>query len=112
MNSAGLRIAVDDFGSGYCNFGYLSELPISTLKLDKTVIDRLCQDPRAALKVEAIIGLAHRLGYSAVAEGAETAEQVARLQALGCDEIQGFALARPMTAEAFSERFGAVLPAP
>ena len=105
MAAAGLRIAVDDFGSGYSNFGYLTEMPISTLKLDKTVIDRLCLDPRAALKVEAIIGLAQRLGYAAVAEGVESAEQVARLQALGCDEIQGFALARPMTAEAFSERF-------
>ncbi|WP_406235759.1 EAL domain-containing protein [Isoptericola jiangsuensis] len=109
MAAAGLRIAVDDFGSGYSNFGYLTELPISTLKLDKTVIDRLCVDPRAALKVEAIIGLAQRLGYAAVAEGVESAEQVARLQALGCDEIQGFALARPMAAEAFSERFGAVV---
>ncbi|WP_313252164.1 EAL domain-containing protein, partial [Stenotrophomonas indicatrix] len=105
-----VRIAVDDFGSGYSNFGYLTELPISTLKLDKTVIDRLCVDPRAALKVEAIIGLAQRLGYAAVAEGVESAEQVARLQALGCDEIQGFALARPMTAEAFNERFGTALP--
>ncbi len=111
MADAGLRIAVDDFGSGYSNFGYLTELPISTLKLDKTVIDRLCVDPRAALKVEAIIGLAQRLGHAAVAEGVESAEQVARLQALGCDEIQGFALARPMTAEAFSERFAAALPA-
>lgn len=106
MAAAGLRIAVDDFGSGYSNFGYLTELPISTLKLDKTVIDRLCQDPRAALKVESIIALAQRLGYSAVAEGAETTEQIALLQALGCDEIQGFALARPLTAEAFSERYG------
>ncbi|WP_367382558.1 EAL domain-containing protein [Stenotrophomonas cyclobalanopsidis] len=111
MAAAGLRIAVDDFGSGYSNFGYLTELPISTLKLDKTVIDRLCVDPRAALKVEAIIGLAQRLGYAAVAEGVESAEQVARLQALGCDEIQGFALARPMTAEGFNKRFAAVLPA-
>ncbi|AWH49931.1 sensor domain-containing phosphodiesterase [Stenotrophomonas sp. SAU14A_NAIMI4_5] len=110
MAAAGLRIAVDDFGSGYSNFGYLTELPISTLKLDKTVIDRLCVDPRAALKVEAIIGLAQRLGYAAVAEGVESAEQVVRLQALGCDEIQGFALARPMAAEAFSERFGALVP--
>ena len=109
MADAGLRRAVDGFGGGYGNFGYLTELPISTVKLGKTVIDRLCVDPRAALKVEAIIGLAQRLGYAAVAEGVESAEQVARLQALGCDEIQGFALARPMTAEAFSERFGAVV---
>ncbi|AWH29554.1 MULTISPECIES: EAL domain-containing protein [unclassified Stenotrophomonas maltophilia group] len=96
MADAGIRVAVDDFGSGYSNFGYLTELPISTLKLDKSLIDRLCLDNRSSVKVEAIIGLAHRLGYSVVAEGAESADQVSRLRALGCDEIQGFALARPM----------------
>lgn len=98
LASAGVRIAVDDFGSGYSNFGYLTNLPISTIKLDKSMIDDLSTDSRAQLKVRAVISLAHGLGYHTVAEGAETPAQVALLQAYGCDEIQGFALSRPISA--------------
>jgi len=98
LAAAGVRIAVDDFGSGYSNFGYLTDLPISTIKLDKSMIDALSTDSRAQLKVKAVIGLAHGLGYQTVGEGAETLEQVALLQAYGCDEIQGFALSRPISA--------------
>nr|WP_282243771.1 EAL domain-containing protein [Stenotrophomonas sp. PS02300] len=67
-----------------------------TLKLDKSLIDNIAVDDRALLKTQAIIRLAQDLGYATVAEGAETAEQVERLRALGCDGIQGYALARPM----------------
>ena len=98
LAAAGVRVAIDDFGSGYSNFGYLTELPIHTIKLDKSMIDDLPTDTRARLKVQAVIGLAHGLGYNTVGEGAETGEQVALLQAYGCDEIQGFALSRPITA--------------
>jgi len=98
LAAAGVRIAVDDFGSGYSNFGYLTNLPISTIKLDKSMIDDLSTDSRAQLKVRAVISLAHGLGYHTVAEGAETPAQVALLQAYGCDEIQGFALSRPISA--------------
>jgi len=62
------------------------------------MIDDLPIDTRAQLKVKAVIGLAHGLGYNTVGEGAETFEQVALLQAYGCDEIQGFALSRPISA--------------
>ncbi|MDI9272075.1 GGDEF and EAL domain-containing protein [Stenotrophomonas sp. PFBMAA-4] len=102
LAAAGVRIAVDDFGSGYSNFGYLTDLPISTIKLDKSMIDDLPTDARAQLKVQAVISLAHGLGYNTVAEGAETAEQVALLRAYGCDEIQGFALSRPVDASALA----------
>lgn len=103
MASSGIRLGVDDFGSGYSNFGYLTELPIHTLKLDKSLIDDISEDQRALLKVQAIVGLAHDLGYSTVAEGAETNGQVAKLQGLGCDEIQGFALSRPTSAIELAE---------
>ncbi|MFH7467734.1 EAL domain-containing protein, partial [Pseudomonas syringae group genomosp. 7] len=63
MASSGIRLGVDDFGSGYSNFGYLTELPIHTLKLDKSLIDDISEDQRALLKVQAIVGLAHDLGY-------------------------------------------------
>ncbi|WP_246161257.1 bifunctional diguanylate cyclase/phosphodiesterase [Stenotrophomonas cyclobalanopsidis] len=98
LAAAGVRLAVDDFGSGYSNFGYLTELPIHTIKLDKSMIDDLSTDTRAQLKVQAVIRLAQGLGYNTVGEGAETHEQVALLQAYGCDEIQGFALSRPVSA--------------
>ncbi|HBS54841.1 MAG TPA: sensor domain-containing phosphodiesterase [Stenotrophomonas sp.] len=97
LAAAGVRVAIDDFGSGYSNFGYLTELPIHTIKLDKSMIDDLPTDTRAQLKVQAVISLAHGLGYNTVGEGAETFEQVALLQAYGCDEIQGFALSRPIS---------------
>jgi len=103
MASSGIRLAVDDFGSGYSNFGYLTELPIDTLKLDKSLIDDISEDQRALLKVQAIVGLAHDLGYSTVAEGAETSDQVAKLQGVGCDEIQGFALSKPISAIELAE---------
>ncbi|MGE6334574.1 EAL domain-containing protein, partial [Stenotrophomonas sp. NPDC077659] len=112
MAAAGIRIAVDDFGSGYSNFGYLTELPIHTLKLDKTLVDDLATDSRARLKVQAVIGLAHDLGYTTVGEGAETREQVVTLQALGCDEIQGFALSRPVDAQTLADRLRSQLPPP
>lgn len=99
LAAAGIRVAIDDFGSGYSNFGYLTELPIHTLKLDKSLVDNIVTDERACLKAQAIIRLAQDLGYITVAEGAESADQVSRLQALGCDEIQGYALARPMMPE-------------
>lgn len=104
MASAGIRLALDDFGSGYSNFAYLTELPIHTLKLDKSLIDGISTDTRARLKVRAIIGLAHDLGYTAVAEGAETADQVTTLRELGCDQIQGFALCRPISATELTDR--------
>lgn len=96
LAAGGIRVAIDDFGSGYSNFGYLTELPIHTLKLDKSLIDNIVNDERACLKARAIIRLARDLGYSTVAEGAETFDQVECLRALGCEEIQGYALARPL----------------
>jgi EAL domain-containing protein (putative c-di-GMP-specific phosphodiesterase class I)/GGDEF domain-containing protein len=99
LAAAGIRVAIDDFGSGYSNFGYLTELPIHTLKLDKSLIDNIVNDERACLKAKAIIRLAKDLGYATVAEGAETFDQVECLRALGCQEIQGFALARPLKPE-------------
>jgi len=104
MALAGIRLAVDDFGSGYSNFAYLTELPMDILKLDKSLIDNLATDERSLLKARAIIGLAHGLGYITVAEGAETKEQVSLLQSLGCDEIQGFALAKPMSATDLADK--------
>lgn len=96
MSQAGIRIAIDDFGSGYSNFSYLSDLPVHTVKLDKTLIDGVATDSRSRAKVSAIHHLAHELGYLTVAEGVEQPEQLEALERMGVDEVQGYLLGRPM----------------
>lgn len=96
LAAAGVRVAIDDFGSGYSNFGYLSKLPISIIKIDKSLIDGVATHPHAVLKIKAIVQLAAGLGYRTVAEGVETEAQADVLTGLGCDELQGYFLARPM----------------
>lgn len=100
MAAAGLRIAIDDFGSGYSNFGYLSEVPISLIKIDRSLVTGLANSSTARLKVEAILRLAQQLGYRTVAEGVESEAELSLLKLWGCDEGQGYHLARPMLAEA------------
>ncbi|UQY86211.1 sensor domain-containing phosphodiesterase [Stenotrophomonas rhizophila] len=105
MADAGIKVAIDDFGSGYSNFGYLSDLPINTIKMDKSLIENLESDPKAKPKVAAIINLARELGYHTVAEGVETAAQLQFLRENGCDEIQGYVLSKALSAEALLEVF-------
>lgn len=98
LAAAGVRVAIDDFGSGYSNFGYLSRLPISTIKMDKSLVDHVADDPGARLKAKAIIELARGLGYTTVAEGVESLEQRQVLTELGCDQLQGYLFAAPLAA--------------
>lgn len=102
LAGVGVRVAIDDFGSGYSNFGYLSRLPISTIKMDKSLVDHLADDPGARLKAKAIIELAKGLGYTTVAEGVESMEQRQVLTELGCDQLQGYLFAEPLAAEALA----------
>lgn len=105
MAGAGVRISIDDFGSGYSNFSYLSDLPVHTIKLDKSLIDCVATDPRSRAKVSAIHHLAHELGYLTVAEGVERQEQLDVLKRLGFDQIQGYLLAAPAPALKVAELF-------
>ncbi|WWW34651.1 EAL domain-containing protein [Stenotrophomonas rhizophila] len=105
MAGAGVRISIDDFGSGYSNFSYLSDLPVHTIKLDKSLIDCVATDPRSRAKVSAIHHLAHELGYLTVAEGVERQEQLDVLKGLGFDQIQGYLLAAPAPALKVAELF-------
>ncbi|MEG2805483.1 sensor domain-containing phosphodiesterase [Stenotrophomonas sp.] len=98
--AAGVRIAIDDFGSGYSNFGYLSEVPIALIKIDRSLVTGLARSRTSRLKVEAIIKLARQLGYRTVAEGVESEAELSLLRLWGCDEAQGYHLAPPMAAEA------------
>jgi EAL domain-containing protein (putative c-di-GMP-specific phosphodiesterase class I) len=100
LRDLGIGVALDDFGTGYAAFDYLQELPLDTLKIDRSFIQRL-DGPAANLStVRAMTILARQLGMKTVAEGVESEEQVRQLGAIGCDLIQGFLLGRPLKPEA------------
>ena len=95
----GIRISLDDFGTGFSSLSYLKGLPIDTLKIDKTFVDTLLTDVNTKIITESIIYMVKRLGYETVAEGVETEEQFAYLRELSCDMIQGYYTGKPMPAE-------------
>ena len=94
-----MRLALDDFGIGYSSLAYLKHLPVKTIKIDRSFVRDLGQDPDALALVRAIVTLGHSLRKRVVAEGVENAIQLDLLRELGCDEAQGFHIARPMDAE-------------
>ncbi|MBQ7360496.1 MAG: GGDEF and EAL domain-containing protein [Lachnospiraceae bacterium] len=96
LRDYGVRISLDDFGTGFSSLAYLQGLPIDTLKIDKSFIDNVGQEGSGRIITESIIQLVERLGYETVAEGVETAEQYAYLKEAGCDIIQGYLLGKPM----------------
>jgi EAL domain-containing protein (putative c-di-GMP-specific phosphodiesterase class I) len=98
LRDRGVRIAVDDFGTGYSSLAYLRELPIDELKLDRSFVMPMAEDPRAAALVLSTIGLAHSLGLRLVAEGVEDVTALELLRRNGCDEAQGYHLSRPLPA--------------
>jgi diguanylate cyclase (GGDEF)-like protein/PAS domain S-box-containing protein len=105
LKSIGVRVAVDDFGTGYSSLSSLRNLPVDTLKIDKTFIDALTTGAEAAGVVHAIIALAQTLHLVTVAEGVEHDDQVRRLEELGCEQLQGYCFSRPLP----SEQIGALL---
>jgi EAL domain-containing protein (putative c-di-GMP-specific phosphodiesterase class I) len=103
LRENGIRVSIDDFGSGYSALWYLRDLPIDEVKLDKDFIAPILVDRRAAAIVRAVIDLAHELGVTTVAEGVENAETVARLREYGCEMAQGYYCSPPLAAEAAGE---------
>jgi len=91
----GVRVALDDFGTGYSSFSYLANLPINTLKIDRSFLVGISSNDRRVLVLEAIVALAHKLGITVVAEGIEDADQLQAVRDAGCDEVQGFLFAKP-----------------
>ncbi len=94
LKDLGVRIAIDDFGTGYSSLAYLHRFSVDTLKIDRSFVHRL-EESEGAVLTSAIIGLGHKLGLEVIAEGVETAEQLARLLDDGCDFGQGYYLGRP-----------------
>ncbi|MGX9791099.1 putative bifunctional diguanylate cyclase/phosphodiesterase [Mycobacterium sp. MMS18-G62] len=108
----GIRVAIDDFGSGYSALSYLHDLPIDEVKLDRQFIAPVLVDWRAAAIVHAVIDLAHVLGVMTVAEGVEDAVTIARLREYGCDVAQGYYYSPPITADEMFEMLSSATRAP
>lgn len=98
LKEYGIRISLDDFGTGFSSLSYLKKLPIDTLKIDKSFIDTVLIDSPTRVITESIIKMVKMLGYEAVAEGVEELQQYEYLHSIGCDVIQGFYFAKPKTA--------------
>ena len=108
LHAMAVHIAIDDFGTGHSSLSYLKRFPAQTLKIDRSFISGLPADQDDAAITEAVVAMAHRLGKAVVAEGVETEEQLRFLRGIGCDEVQGYLLGRPVPARELSQRLGPV----
>jgi len=96
LQALGVQLVLDDFGTGYSSLSYLRRLPLDTIKIDRSFVSGLGSDAADLPIIQAVISLAHGLGIDVVAEGIETAAQLAYLRDLACDRGQGFAFSRPL----------------
>ena len=101
LKELGIRVAMDDFGTGYSSLRYLKELPIDVIKIDRSFIQNIPDDPDDVEIVMAIIAMARGLKLEVIAEGVETEEQLALLKQLGCDKVQGYLYSRPLSEREF-----------
>jgi EAL domain-containing protein (putative c-di-GMP-specific phosphodiesterase class I) len=95
LSELGVRLSIDDFGTGYSSLGYLQKYPFRTLKIDRSFVSQIIDNPNTSKLVETIVIMAHGLNLEVVAEGIETEEQHQRLTQLGCDQAQGYLLGYP-----------------
>ena len=115
LKALGVKIAVDDFGTGYSSLAYLKRFPVDFLKIDRSFVSGLGEDPDDEGIVSSVVNLARTLRLEAVAEGVETEEQRTLLRGMDCELAQGFYFSEPSTAEAASALLAARprrLPAP
>jgi len=100
LQKMGVCLSIDDFGTGYSSLNYLKRFPIHTLKIDQSFIRDITIDPHDAAISATIVTLAHNLKLKVIAEGVETAEQLALLREMKCDQMQGYYFSKPIPAEA------------
>ncbi len=112
ISNCGVRLSVDDFGTGFSALSYLKNYPVSTVKIDRSFIMDLPDDNENAVLVQAIIAMAHGLRLEVIAEGVETAEQWEYLRALDCDFVQGYFFGKPMPQSEFEDYLIAELKKP
>jgi diguanylate cyclase (GGDEF)-like protein/PAS domain S-box-containing protein len=113
LQEMGVQLALDDFGTGYSSLAYLSKFPFELVKIDRSFVLALNEPgPRGRAMVEAVIRLSHSLGARTVAEGVELESQLVKLEALGCDQVQGYLLGRPMAPAQVSDLFAPGQPVP
>ena len=103
LKAMGVRLAIDDFGTGYSSLSYLRQFPIDTLKVDKSFVQGISGDADGATLLSAVISMGKSLRHHVIAEGLETAEQLAFLQDHNCDEAQGYYFSRPLSGPDFSK---------
>ena len=102
LHALGIGVAIDDFGTGYSSLSYISRLPVAALKIDRSFIVNMTRGAEDMAIISTVIGLAHDLRLKAIAEGVESEEQAQHLRRLGCDELQGYLLSRPIPIEQLS----------
>jgi len=100
LHQVGVRLSVDDFGTGHSSLAYLDRLPVDEVKVDQSFVRRLADESSAPTVVRASVSLAHELGLRVVAEGVENEALWRRVAELGCNVVQGYHLGRPMTSDA------------
>jgi diguanylate cyclase (GGDEF)-like protein len=116
LSALGVRLSLDDFGAGYTSLSQLSTMPISEIKIDRSFVMTMADDPGNAVIVRSVVDLGHNLGLTLVAEGVEDEHSLLALAGLGCDVAQGYHLSRPIPVDAFdtwcAERAVGRVPAP
>ncbi|MGI8525234.1 MAG: putative bifunctional diguanylate cyclase/phosphodiesterase [Pseudolabrys sp.] len=112
LRGLGVRIALDDFGSGYSSLGYLQRFPFDKLKIDRSFVAPLGKSPNGSVILQAIVALGRALGVTVLVEGVETEQQRVLLRLAGCDEMQGYLFARPAPAKAIDRLLAQRKPGP
>ena len=108
LREAGYKISMDDFGTGYSSFSLLTRMPLDTLKIDKSFVDNVSSEQEREediIVVNHIIRLAKELGFTGLAEGAETKPQVDKLRTLGCEVIQGYYYSKPIPIKEYEDKY-------
>jgi len=103
LKEFGVLVSIDDFGTGYSSLAQLRQLPVDVLKIDRSFVQHVAEDPEDRAIAETVVSLARAIEVAVVAEGVETPEQDQVLRSMGCDFVQGFYYARPMPAAALAE---------